>query len=130
MKKFTIILIYFLLFTFFFIKMSQADSSNYTEDVQLFDTEYKKINDLLKNKYNMIKKILSKNKNLEQDFVKAQEAWLNFSKKECQFESSRLGSAARLVYKNCTQELIKRRLKDFEYYLTCQEGDLSCPTNP
>ncbi|MFT3987401.1 lysozyme inhibitor LprI family protein [Aestuariivirga sp.] len=65
-------------------------------------------------------------------FRKAQEAWIKFRDSECEFRSSGVqgGSVYPMVYGECLAELTTKRLADFKYYLTCEEGDLSCVTHP
>ncbi|MBI2718810.1 MAG: DUF1311 domain-containing protein [Rhizobiales bacterium] len=63
-------------------------------------------------------------------FKDAQSAWLKFRDAECEFvwPIGEGGSARPMVRSFCFAELTKQRLKDMQYYLTCEEGDLSCPT--
>ena len=63
-------------------------------------------------------------------FRAAQRAWLAFRDSECDFAASGVegGSAYPMIYVQCLEGLTRTRIKDFDSYLACQEGDLSCPT--
>lgn len=59
----------------------------------------------------------------------AQRAWIAYRDAECRFQTSNAaeGSIYPAVLSGCMQSLTQARLKDLETYLSCQEGDLSCP---
>lgn len=61
--------------------------------------------------------------------VSAQKAWLSFRDAECTFSSSAVaqGSVYPMIYALCLDGLTQLRVKDFQTYLACEEGDLSCP---
>jgi len=59
--------------------------------------------------------------------VQAQRDWVKFRDAECAFRTSGGGSAAPMVAALCANGLTQSRLKDFERYLMCEEGDMSCP---
>lgn len=63
-------------------------------------------------------------------FVKAQRAWIGFRDAECRFQTAGGGTVAPMVAALCAQGLTEVRIKDFEGYLACEEGDLSCPVPP
>ena len=60
----------------------------------------------------------------------AQGAWTKFRDAECAFKrlGSIGGSVNSTVFANCMTGVTEQRIKDLNYYLTCEEGDLSCPT--
>jgi len=62
-------------------------------------------------------------------FVAAQRAWLPFRDAECKFAASSVsgGSIYPTIYAECLERLTKARIADFNAYLACEEGDLSCP---
>lgn len=60
------------------------------------------------------------------DLRRAQRAWLAFRDAECRFASPVQGSAASMVLTQCLTRLTRQRTEDFQRYLTCREGDLSC----
>jgi uncharacterized protein YecT (DUF1311 family) len=59
----------------------------------------------------------------------AQRAWITFRDADCAFSASGVagGSAYPMIYANCLDGATQQRLGDLDYYLNCQEGDLSCP---
>lgn len=61
--------------------------------------------------------------------VTAQRSWNAYRDKECDFVASRIksGSALSMIVTNCHDTLTRKRINDFKRYLSCQEGDLSCP---
>lgn len=60
------------------------------------------------------------------DLRRAQRAWLAYRDAECRFASPTQGSAASMVLTQCLTRLTRQRSEDFQRYLKCQEGDLSC----
>ncbi|TBU86514.1 hypothetical protein DNK34_23405 [Pseudomonas dryadis] len=65
----------------------------------------------------------------KQKLVAAQRSWIAFRDAECDFASSALdeGSARMMVDLGCLETLTRKRIADFQAYLDCPEGDLSCP---
>ncbi|MCX5581020.1 lysozyme inhibitor LprI family protein [Kaistia terrae] len=61
--------------------------------------------------------------------VTTQRAWIAFRDAECTFRSSGTsgGSAYPMVYSTCLDGLTRSRLDELKAFLTCQEGDMSCP---
>ncbi len=61
--------------------------------------------------------------------VEAQRNWLRFRDAECALRASTVegGSAYSMVMEGCLADLTTERVKDMQYYLSCEEGDLSCP---
>ena len=59
----------------------------------------------------------------------AQRAWIAYRDAECGFSSSGTigGSVHGMIEAQCRTGLTQARSKDFTAYLSCQEGDLSCP---
>jgi uncharacterized protein YecT (DUF1311 family) len=65
--------------------------------------------------------------------VATQRAWLAFRDAECKFVSQpgpEAGSIFPMVLANCLTSLTRKRSADFKSYLTCPEGDVSCPLPP
>ena len=60
----------------------------------------------------------------------AERPWVEFRDTECAFKSSGVqgGSAHPMVESMCLTSLTKARIQDLRGYLTCKEGDLSCPS--
>lgn len=64
--------------------------------------------------------------------VKAQRAWLAYRDAECAFQTNAVagGSIAPMIQSDCMTALTQARVADFKGYLSCPEGDLSCPLPP
>jgi uncharacterized protein YecT (DUF1311 family) len=62
-------------------------------------------------------------------FREAQRAWLPFRDAECKFSASTYegGSMQPMALSTCLEELTKKRIADFEKYLTCGEGECPVP---
>lgn len=69
---------------------------------------------------------------LEQKSVlrQAERAWIDFRDRECEFRSSgtKGGTGYDLAMALCLRDLMRHRTAELRAYLTCKEGDLSCPT--
>jgi uncharacterized protein YecT (DUF1311 family) len=61
--------------------------------------------------------------------VSAQRAWIAFRDAECAFSASDVtgGSIYPMIYSGCVEGLTRKRIDDLKGYLSCQEGDMSCP---
>lgn len=61
--------------------------------------------------------------------VAAQKAWLAFRDAECAFATSKNadGSAYPMLQAICLLGLTEKRIADLKIYLSCQEGDMTCP---
>jgi uncharacterized protein YecT (DUF1311 family) len=61
-----------------------------------------------------------------------QRAWLAFRDAECAFQTqwTEGGSIQPQLLAGCLAELTTQRVTQLEYYLNCQEGDLTCPLPP
>ncbi len=64
--------------------------------------------------------------------VAAQRAWIAFRDAECTFAASSVegGSIYPMIYTACRQALTEDRSRTLGGYLSCEEGDLSCPLPP
>ncbi|MBA8838074.1 lysozyme inhibitor LprI family protein [Ochrobactrum sp. RH2CCR150] len=62
-------------------------------------------------------------------FVKAQRAWIAFRDAECAFTTADAsgGSIYPMLVASCKTDLTKQRNEQFQKYLSCEEGDTSCP---
>ena len=94
-----------------------ADKSLIASDAEL-NTLYKKIQARLKDDQETSKLL-----------VAAQRAWVAFRDAECTFSSSGVaqGSIYPMTLLQCRDGLTGQRIKDFQKYLECDEGDTSCP---
>jgi len=61
--------------------------------------------------------------------IVAQRAWISFRDAECAFATAAVegGSIRQTLQADCLERLTRKRIADFEVYLNCTEGDLSCP---
>lgn len=62
----------------------------------------------------------------------AQRAWVAFRDAECAFASGGVegGSVQPMIRLMCLEQATAARVEDFRGYLSCVEGDLSCPLPP
>jgi len=62
-------------------------------------------------------------------FVKAQRAWIAFRDAECAFSAGGAsgGSIYPMLVASCKTDLTKQRNDQLRKYLSCEEGDTSCP---
>lgn len=84
-----------------------------------------KLNTLYKQIETRLKDDADKNKLL----VTAQKAWVSFRDAACNFTSSGVigGTIYPTIVSNCLDRMTRSRIKDFQGYLKCTEGDLDCP---
>lgn len=85
----------------------------------------KKLNDFFK----QIEVRLTDDADAKKLFVQAQREWIKFRDAECNFQTAGAGggSMMSMLVAQCLDSLTRARVKDFEGYLNCQEGDMSCP---
>lgn len=85
----------------------------------------KKLNDL----YKQIEARLSDDADTRKLLVQAQRDWLRFRDAECGFQTAAAagGSMMPMLVAQCMEGLTQSRVKDFEGYLNCEEGDMGCP---
>jgi uncharacterized protein YecT (DUF1311 family) len=79
--------------------------------------------------YQKIESRLADSHDVRRELIAAQRAWIAFRDAECRFAASGVegGSAYPQVYQACQEDLTRARIADFNGYLGCEEGDLSCP---
>ncbi|WP_436160163.1 lysozyme inhibitor LprI family protein [Mesorhizobium sp. LjRoot246] len=91
-----------------------------------FDAADKKLNDAYKQIGERFKDDAASKKLL----VDAQRAWVAFRDAECKFQGGpreMAGTMYPMVVLGCQESLTDDRLKDFQGYLNCQDGDVNCP---
>ncbi len=83
----------------------------------------------LNSQYKKIVRLLADDPDAKAALVDAQRAWITFRDADCAFAASGVagGSAYPMIYANCLDGTTQQRIGDLDYYLNCQEGDLSCP---
>jgi len=79
--------------------------------------------------YRQIRARLKDDEATTQLLIKAQRAWIAFRDGECVFSSSRVegGSAHGMVLTLCRDAMTKKRIAELKVYLSCEDGDMSCP---
>ncbi|MDZ5698544.1 lysozyme inhibitor LprI family protein [Chelativorans sp. M5D2P16] len=93
------------------------------------DAAFKKSDKSLNRLYKQIEARLSDDADTKKLLVQAQRDWIKFRDAECSFQTAGAtgGSIMPMLVAQCMDDLTQSRVKDFEVYLNCEEGDLSCP---
>lgn len=93
------------------------------------DNDFQSLDSKLDQAYQQIMARLTDRPDTKSLLVDAQDSWLKFRDAECALQASTVkgGSAYPMVMEICLTGVTARRLQDLEYYLSCEEGDLSCP---
>lgn len=88
--------------------------------------------DLLNRLYKQMTARLSDDTAATRLLVTAQRAWISYRDAECGFAASGVegGSIYPMILSQCLTDLTNARAADFSRYLSCEEGDLSCPLPP
>lgn|SRR5690606_6481665 len=96
------------------------------------NNSYKKSDSELNQLYKEIKTRLKQDPDSAKKLAASQRSWITFRDAECDFATanSQDGSAYGIWVSLCRDRLTKARIKDFKAYLSCEEGDLSCPVPP
>ena len=106
-----------------------GESSTQGDMNDCFGRRFAKTEAELNKKYKRIMACLGQSSDEAKPLIEAQRAWLKFRDAECRFQSagSDESSVQPMVVSICMESLSGERIKDFDKYLTCEEGDLSCP---
>ncbi|CAI8904287.1 lysozyme inhibitor LprI family protein [Pseudomonas sp. IT-P260] len=106
-----------------------ANASDQATMNQCAGQEFKSTDKELNVVYQQITGRLKDNPDRKKLLVGAQRAWIGFRDTECKFSASGVegGSVYPLIYSNCLTAVTKARIEALKQYLTCQEGDMSCP---
>lgn len=93
-----------------------------------FEKSDKTLNDL----YKQIEARLKDDADTRKRLVQAQRDWIRFRDAECDFQTAGAagGSVMPMLVAQCRDDLTQARVKAFEGYLNCEEGDLGCPVPP
>ena len=85
----------------------------------------KKLNEL----YAQIEARLKDDADTRKLLVQAQRDWNKFRDAECNFQTAQSagGTMMPMLVAQCVDGLTQSRVKAFEGYLKCEEGDMSCP---
>ena len=97
-----------------------------------YDKAFKKSDAELNKLYKQIEARIKDDAATTKLLVTAQKAWVAFRDGECNFQSAGAsgGSIGPMIYSMCLDGLTQSRIKDFQGYLKCEEGDTSCPVPP
>ena len=106
-----------------------ANASDQATMTQCAGTAFKKSDAELNTLYKEIEQRLKDSADAKKLLVTAQRNWVSFRDAECGFATSNVagGSLYPMVYAQCADGLTQARIKDFKGYLSCQEGDATCP---
>ena len=93
------------------------------------DRQFKQADAELNASYKQIMARLKDDADTSKLLVSAQKAWVAFRDAECSFSSSAAigGSIHPMLVAQCREGLTRKRVDDLKVYLSCEEGDLSCP---
>lgn len=93
------------------------------------DAALKKSDQTLNELYKQIEARLSDDADTKKLLVQAQRDWIRFRDAECDFQTAGAagGSVVPMLVAQCMDDLTQSRIEDFESYLNCEEGELSCP---
>ena len=93
------------------------------------DAASKKSDRKLNELYKQIEARLKDDAHTKKLLIQAQQGWVKFRDAECSFQTagSAGGSVVPMLIAQCMDGLTQSRVKVFEGYLHCKEGDLSCP---
>ncbi|MET0599430.1 MAG: lysozyme inhibitor LprI family protein [Mesorhizobium sp.] len=92
-------------------------------------SDFKEADDKLNRTYSAILKRLGDDAEGKKRLQAAQRSWIAFRDGECAFANgdSRDGSIYPMLMAQCLEGLTTSRDEQLERYLSCEEGDLSCP---
>lgn len=105
------------------------DSSNMMELDQCAGVVRDQADAKLNTAYAEIRKRLGDDEAAKANLTAAQRAWIAFRDAECFFQTASTvgGSIHSMLVTKCETALTLERLKQFDVYLACEEGDLMCP---
>ncbi|MCA0011695.1 lysozyme inhibitor LprI family protein [Mesorhizobium sp. B292B1B] len=113
---------------FAFAKDKCADAKDQATMNQCAGASFRKSDKKLNELYKQIETRLKDDADTKKLLVQAQQDWIKFSDAECNFQTAGAagGSMVPMLLSMCMDGLTQSRVKDFEGYLNCKEGDLSC----
>ncbi|CAM5451513.1 lysozyme inhibitor LprI family protein [Alcaligenes faecalis] len=115
------------------VQAADCDSlTNQNAINQCFSNEYKNSDAELNKLYKEISHRLKDDADTLKALRNAQRAWISFRDAECDFAAINTegGSIHSMLITTCRNELTQARIKNFNTYLSCEEGDMSCPVPP
>ncbi len=96
------------------------------------DAEYRREDARLNGQYGKIAARLADDAEGKARLKAAERAWIAFRDAECAFSTAAAsdGSAYPMLLSQCRAELTRTRADQLGKYLSCEEGDMSCPVPP
>jgi uncharacterized protein YecT (DUF1311 family) len=93
------------------------------------DAAFKKSDKKLNELYKQIEARLKDDADSKKLLIQAQRDWVKFRDAECNFQTAGAagGSMMPMLIAQCMDSRAQSRVTDFEGYLKCEEGDMSCP---
>jgi uncharacterized protein YecT (DUF1311 family) len=93
------------------------------------DAAFRKSDKKLNELYKQIEARLNDDADAKKLLIQAQRDWIKFRDAECSFQTAEAagGSMMPMLTAQCMDGLTQSRVKNFEGYLNCEEGDISCP---
>lgn len=93
------------------------------------DASFMEVDNLLNDLYAQIQGRLKDDAEVSSALRLSQRSWVSFRNAECAFAASAVkgGSVFPMAYTQCAEGLTQKRVADFEAYLACEEGDVTCP---
>ncbi len=106
-----------------------GDLTDQTEMNVCSGKSYEKADGELNKLYKQIEARLKDDADTTKLLVTAQRAWVAYRDAECGFSSSMVaqGTVYPFIHSSCLEGLTQNRIKDLKGYLSCEEGDMSCP---
>ncbi|MHC1551506.1 lysozyme inhibitor LprI family protein [Phyllobacterium sp. K27] len=106
-----------------------VDAEDQATLTQCADASFKKSDKKLNDLYKEIENRLKDDADTKKLLVQSQRDWGKFRDAECAFQTAGAagGSIMPMLVVMCRDGLTQSRVKDFEGYLKCEEGDMSCP---
>ena len=105
------------------------DAANQMQMNECAETAFKNADDELNSVYGDVVRRLKADEVAKKLLVATQKAWLRFRDAECAFISSASsgGSIYPMIVANCRASITQERVNGLKRYLSCEEGDMSCP---
>lgn len=105
------------------------DAKNQGDLNECADAAFKKSDKKLNELYKQIEARLKDDADTRKLLVQAQRDWVKFRDAECSFQTAEAagGSMMLMLVAQCMDILTQSRIKNFQGYLNCEEGDMSCP---
>ena len=106
-----------------------TDASDQATLNECADKAFKAADGELNRLYKEIQARLKEDADTSKLLVAAQKDWVAYRDAECRFSASAStdGSIHPMMVSQCREGITQNRIADFKRYLSCGEGDLSCP---